>query len=225
MQTQLENIQQQVITLQENTDLITQDIVRIMPMIISLLSANEKNLKEFQQMRTKDQELLQQIKTFIKQENDTLTKIVEDYGSMQNLAIQVSDATEREFNTLLDKEKEIVAKIAEIPEKVNVRHHYGIDLKSTPIIIIMIFFSVIITFGIGMLFEMNKQLKDKKSYEIRYRMMELDLPHLTAQIDSIYAVDPDKFESLVIKREEEQKLKFKIQQKQEEISNLRNRSH
>ena len=31
MNTELENIQQQVSALQENTDLITQDIVRIMP--------------------------------------------------------------------------------------------------------------------------------------------------------------------------------------------------
>ena len=37
MNTELENIQQQVSALQENTDLITQDIVRIMPTIVSLL--------------------------------------------------------------------------------------------------------------------------------------------------------------------------------------------
>ena len=43
MNTELENIQQQVSALQENTDLITQDIVRIMPTIVSLLSENEKN--------------------------------------------------------------------------------------------------------------------------------------------------------------------------------------
>ena len=42
MNTELENIQQQVSALQENTDLITQDIVRIMPTIVSLLSENEK---------------------------------------------------------------------------------------------------------------------------------------------------------------------------------------
>lgn len=51
MNTELENIQQQVSALQENTDLITQDIVRIMPTIVSLLSENEKKMQEFHEMR------------------------------------------------------------------------------------------------------------------------------------------------------------------------------
>ncbi|WKK60362.1 hypothetical protein [Sphingobacterium sp. BN32] len=225
MHTQLENLQQQVKNLEENADLITQDIVRIMPTMISLLSENEKNLKEFQQMRSKDQELLHQIKTFIRKENDLLTKIVGDYDSLQNLAVQIVDATERELNILIDKEKEIVAKLAEVPERINVRHRYGIDLKSTPIIIIMIFFSVMISLGIGMLHEKDKQLSDRKSYELRYRMMELDLPNITAHIDSVFSVNPDKFQNLVIKREEEQKLKFQIQLKQEEINTLNSLSH
>ena len=46
MNTELENIQQQVSALQENTDLITQDIVRIMPTIVSLLSENEKKMQK-----------------------------------------------------------------------------------------------------------------------------------------------------------------------------------
>lgn len=53
MNTELENIQQQVSALQENTDLITQDIVRIMPTIVSLLSENEKKMQEFHEMRAR----------------------------------------------------------------------------------------------------------------------------------------------------------------------------
>lgn len=53
MNTELENIQQQVSALQENTDLITQDIVRIMPTIVSLLSENEKKMQEFHEMQSK----------------------------------------------------------------------------------------------------------------------------------------------------------------------------
>lgn len=63
MNTELENIQQQVSALQENTDLITQDIVRIMPTIVSLLSENEKKMQEFLKC-DKGHELLQQIKQF-----------------------------------------------------------------------------------------------------------------------------------------------------------------
>ncbi|WP_257214018.1 hypothetical protein [Sphingobacterium sp. 1.A.5] len=203
MRTELENLQQQVNTLEENTELITQDIVRIMPTILSLLSENEKNMKEFHDTRVKDQELLRQIQIFMKSENDVLSKIVKDYDSLQNLAIQIADATGQEVNRLVDKEKEIASKFAEIPDQVNIKHHYGIDLKSMPVIIIMILLSTFTSLGLGVLFEKNKQLNNRKSYEMRYRMMELELPNVTSHIDSTYSLDPDKFHSLVIKREEE----------------------
>ena len=223
MRTELENLQQQVNTLEENTDLITQDIVRIMPTIVSLLSENEKNMKEFHEIRTKDQEVLRQIQTFMKRENDVLSKIVKDYGSLQNLAVQIADATEQELGRLVDKEKEIVSKLTEIPDQVNVKHHYGIDLKSTPVIIVMILLSIITSLGLGTLHEKNRHLDNRKSYEMRYRMMELELPNVTSHIDSTYFLDPNKFNDLVIKREEALKLKFAIEGKQKEIIELENR--
>ncbi len=222
MRTELENLQQQVNTLQENTDLITQDIVRIMPTIVSLLSGNEKNMKDLHEIRAKDQELLHQIQTFMKSENDVLSRIVKDYGSLQNLAVQIVDATGQEVNRLVDKEKEIVSKLAEIPDQVNVRHHYGIDLKSTPVIIVMILLSIFTSLGLGTLYEKNKQLDNRKSYEMRYRMMELELPNVTSHIDSNYSLDPDKFHDLVIKREEENRMLYSIERKRQEIKKLKN---
>lgn len=55
-------------------------IARIMPTIVSLLSAHESAMQEFHDMRAKDQEHLNQIKAFIKQEHDILSKIIKDYG-------------------------------------------------------------------------------------------------------------------------------------------------
>ena len=220
MNTELENIQQQVSALQENTDLITQDIVRIMPTIVSLLSENEKKMQEFHEMRPKDQELLQQIKQFIKRENDVLSKIINDYGTLQDVANEISTITRQELAVLTIKEKDIVSKIAEIPDQVIVKHHYGIDLKSTPLIIVMIALSTIISLGLGVLYEKNKQLDDRKSYEMRYRMIELELPHVTSHIDSTHSLNPKKFHNLVIKREEENKLLNSIDQKRQEIKNL-----
>lgn len=190
MRTELENLQQQVNTLEENTYLITQDIVRIMPTIVPLLSDNEKNMKDFHEIRVQDQELLRQIQIFMKNENEILSKIVKDYGSMQNLAIQIADVTGQELNRLVDKEKEIASKLAEIPDQVNIKHHYGIDLKYTPLIIIMIVLSIIISFGLGTLYEKNRQVNDRKSYEMRYRMMELELPNITLNVDSAYSTNP-----------------------------------
>lgn len=193
-----------------------------MPTVVSLLSDNEKNMKDLHEIRTKDQELLRQIQIFMKSENKILSKIVNDYGSLQNLAIQIADVTGQNLNKLVDKEKEIVLKLAEIPNRVNVKHHYGIDLKSTLVIIVMIVLSVIISLGIGTLCEKSRQLDDRKSYEMRYRMMELELPNITSHIDSTYTLDPNKFHDLVIKREEENKLLNSIDRKRREIKNLNN---
>jgi len=222
MRTELENLQQQVNTLEENADLITQDIVRVMPTIVSLLSENEKNMKEFHDTRAKDQEVLRQIQTFIRQEHEILSKIIKDYGSLQHVANTISETANQQFSALAEKEKEIVTKLSQIPDSVNIRYIYGIDLKSTPVIIIMILFSVVISLGLGVLLEKDRQISDKKSYETRYRMVGLELPEVTSSIDSSYSVDPNKFHNLVIKREEEQKLKFNIKRKQKEIEDLKN---
>jgi len=222
MHTELENLQQQVNTLEENTELITQDIVRIMPTIVSLLSENDKKMKEFQEIRTQDQEVLSQIKGYIKRENDILTKIINDYGSLQDVANEIATTARQEFVVLSDKEKEIVTKISEIPEKVNIKYQYGIDLKSTPVVIVMVLLSVIISLGFGALYEKNRQIDNRKSYEMRYRMMVLELPKATSHIDSSYSLNPDKFHDLVIKKEEQQRLKWSIKEKQREIRELQN---
>ena len=97
MNTELENIQQQVSALQENTDLITQDIVRIMPTIVSLLSENEKKMQEFHEMRAKDQELLQQIKQFIKRENDVLSMVHALFDPTEEEKVE-ADAKDKGFS-------------------------------------------------------------------------------------------------------------------------------
>lgn len=222
MHTELENLQQQVNTLEENTELITQDIVRIMPTIVSLLSENEKKMKEFHEIRLHDQEVLTQIKGYIKRENEILTKIINDYGSLQDVANEIATTARQELVVLSDKKKEIVTKISEIPEKVNIKYHYGIDLKSTPVVIVMVLLSVIISLGLGVLYEKNSQIDNRKSYEMRYRMMELELPNVTSHIDSSYNLNPDKFHDLVIKKEEQQRLKWSIKEKQREIHELQN---
>jgi len=222
MHTELQNIKQQVDALQENIDLITQDIVRIMPTIVSLLSENEKKMKDFHEIRTQDQEVLSQIKGYIKRENDILSKIINDYGSLQNVANEIATTTRQELVVLADKEKEIVSKISEIPEQVIVKHQYGIDLKSTPVLVVMILFSVVISLGLGALYEKNRQIDNRKSYEMRYRMMELKLPNVTSHIDSSYSLNPNKFHDLVIKKEEENKLLHSIDRKRREIKNLNN---
>lgn len=179
-------------------------------------------MKEFHDTRAKDQEVLRQIQTFIRQEHEILSKIIKDYGSLQHVANTISETANQQFSAFAEKEKEIVTKLSQIPDSVNIRYIYGIDLKSTPVIIIMILFSVVISLGLGVLLEKDRQISDKKSYETRYRMVGLELPEVTSSIDSSYSVDPNKFHNLVIKREEEQKLKFNIKRKQKEIEDLKN---
>ncbi|VTP92150.1 hypothetical protein [Sphingobacterium daejeonense] len=181
----------------------------------------KKRCRNFTILRAKDQEHLTQIKAFIKQEHNILSKIIKDYGSLEDVANRSSEATRKHLSILTEKENEIVAKLSKIPDSVNIKHVYGVDLKSTPVIIIMILFSVIISLGLGMLLEKDRQIGDKTSYELRYRMMTLEKPDITAHIDSAYSLNSDKFHDLVIKREEENKLLYSIDRRREEIKKLK----
>ena len=145
--------------------------------------------------------------------------------TIYNVANTISETANQQFSALADREKEIVSKISKIPDSVNIRHIYGIDLKSTPVVIIMILFSVVISLGLGMLSEKNRQIDNKTSYEMRYRMVGLELPEVTSSVDSSYSVDPDKFHGLVIKREEENKLLYSIERKRQEIKKLNTHKH
>jgi|SRR5690606_25894252 len=156
-------------------------------------------------MRAKDQEHLTQIKAFIKQEHDILSKIIKDYGSLEDVANRSSETTRKHLSILTEKENVIVAKVSQIPDSVKIRHLYGVDLKSTPVVIIMILFSVIISLGLGMLLEKDRQIGDKTSYELRYRMMTLEMPELIQEIDSIYNSNPEKLK-IWVKQEEERLL-------------------
>src|SRR5690606_36145923 len=115
-------------------------------------------MQEFHEMRAKDHELLQQIKQFIKRENDVLSKIINDYGTLQDVDNEISTITRLELTLLTIKEKDIVSMIPEIPDQVIVKHHYSIALTSTPLIIVMITLSTIISLGLGVLYEKNKLL-------------------------------------------------------------------
>lgn len=70
----------------------------------------------------------------------------------------------------------------------------------------MITLSIHLSLGLGILYEKNRLLEGEKSYEIRYRIIGLELPKFISLIDSTYTLDPNKFHDLVIKREEENKL-------------------
>jgi len=89
----------------------------------------------------------------------------------------------------------------------------------------MILLSIFTSLGLGTLYEKNRQLDNRKSYEMRYRMMGLELPNVTSHIDSTYSLDPNKFNDLVIKREEENKLLYNIKRKRQEIKKLNTHKH
>jgi len=51
-------------------------------------------------------------------------------------------------------------------------------------------------------------------------MMELNLPKIAVQIDSVHSVNPDNFHVLVINREEENKFLNSIDRKRQKIKKL-----
>jgi len=52
----------------------------------------------------------------------------------------------------------------------------------------MILFLVVISLGLGLLLEKDRQIGDETSCKMRYRMISLDLPNVTSHIDSTYSV-------------------------------------
>lgn len=220
MQTELENLKQKVDSLEENTDLITRDVAKVMPEIVSFLSANEQALKELYKKREEDVENNKGILKYIRKENDILDKIINNYGTLESVANAFTQKTNEQLSSLQHREQEIVAKISEIPKKVIVDHKHGLDLKSFPAIIIIVLLSLISSFEIGIIFQKSQDMEAYKSYKLRYRMLNLDFPRITSMIDSIFAADPDRFKNILEKREEEQRLEISIQQKQKEIKEL-----
>lgn len=92
--------------------------------------------------------------------------------------------------------------------------------KTRSVILIVINFLLLLSWlNYGL--EKDRQIGDKTSYELRYRMMTLEMPDITAHIDSAYSLNSDKFHDLVIKREEENKLLYSIDRRREEIKKLK----
>lgn len=50
-------------------------------------------MKDFHEIQIQDQEILSQIKGYIKRENEILSKIINDYGSLQDIVNEITITT------------------------------------------------------------------------------------------------------------------------------------
>ena len=133
--------------------------------------------------------------------------------SIENIINESIDKLEVKRNSLIDS-------VSSIPERTLVITKHTLDYKSLSIICIFSFLFCGILFCFGQIWILNKNLEQSNSFEVKYRMLSLEYPLVANNLDSIYRRNPEKVEETVIKKEEEQRLRWSIKEKQREIREL-----
>src|SRR5690606_812072 len=216
----MEKIKKKLLQIETSVDALVRDLVKIAPMIHEsnqdTVKLNENLVKGLNRL----QELILERE---KQLNKFLTAVtpyfltIEQY---QNIGASIDTIANTAVDRLNSSKSSLLQSIDSIPKETHVVQKHTLDYKSIPIILIFSFMVTIISFGLGQFWEQRKQLAEKRSYEIRYRLMALEMPEFVYGVDSVFRRDSERFEKLVIKREEEQRLLNSIERKRSEIQNL-----
>lgn len=216
----MEQIKEKLLQIETSVDALVRDIVKVAPMIhesnqdtVKLNENLVKGLNRLQELVLKREKQLDEF--LIALSPYFLT--IEQYRNVgQNVEQIVETAVERLNST----RSTLMQSMGSIPKETHVVQKHTLDYKSLPIILLFSFMATTISFGLGQFWEQRKQLAEKRSYEMRYRMMALEMPKFVHGVDSVFHRDSERFEKLVIKREEEQRLLNSIERKRSEIQNL-----
>ncbi len=142
---------------------------------------------------------------------------IEQYQKVGTNIEQIVDIAISKLNST---QSSLLQSVGGIPKETLVVKKHTLDYKSLPIVLILSLMATTISFGLGQFWEQRKQLAEKRSYEIRYRLMALEMPEFVYGVDSVFRRDAERFEKIVVKREEERRLLNSIERKRSEIKNL-----
>jgi hypothetical protein len=213
----LENLKQQLDELQLNTDLLTRDIARMLPTIISFLDENEKLLQGFHEVREKDLETKTKLIDYIKDCNTAVDNYVRDYGNLQGLTDNIIDITQKDYLELDKKLKNFTSLVERIPAQTEVRHKHSIDFKSTKVIFTLVLLLLFSFASLGVAIGLYRNHESLKAHNVKFRMFRQEYPEIGRRIDSIYHADPDRALFILEKLEEEQRLIRSAKEKRREI--------
>lgn len=216
-----ENLKQQVDELQLNTDLLTSDIARMLPTIISFLDENEKLLQGFHAVREKDLETKVKLIDYIKDCNTAVDNYVRDYGNLQALTDNIVNITQEDYLELDKKLIGFKGLVGRIPKETEVKHKHSIDFKSIKGVFALVFLLVFSFASLGLAIGLHQHQKSLKADSIKFRMFRQEFPEIDQRIDSIYHADPDKAIFILEKLEEERWLIQSAKQKRMEIESTK----
>ncbi|GAA4514161.1 hypothetical protein [Sphingobacterium thermophilum] len=218
---EFENLKQQVDELQLNSDLLSSDISRMLPTIISFLEENEKLLQGFHEVREKDLETKSKLIGYINDCHTAIDNYVRDYGNLQALTDNIIDITQKDYLELDRKLTEFKGLVERIPKETEVKHKHSIDFKSIRVVFALIFLLIFSFVSLGVAIGLHQHQKALKADSIKFRMFRQEFPEIGQRIDSIYHADPDRALFILEKLEEEQRLIRSAKQKRREIESAK----
>lgn len=213
-------LEQTILNVENTIDALQRELISIVPAINGSLDKNEVFKTE---VATEVQRLIQVIDAREKSFYDFVEHLEPYFMTIkayQELTPTIRNAIDEGVTKIGQAEKSLLKSVDLIPKETLVKTKHGIDYKSLSVVTVLTILTCIALFSLGQVWLMKNQLDESKSYEMRYRMIGLELPQVANSVDSLYSRDSEKFNAKVIKREEEQRLKWSIQQKQKEINEL-----
>lgn len=216
----MEQIKEKLLQIETSVDALVRDLVKIAPIIHEsnqdTVKLNENLVKGLNRLQELALEREKQLDKFL----TALSPYFLTIEQYQNVGSSIDTIANTAVDRLNSSKSSLLQSIDSIPKETQVVQKHTLDYKSIPIILIFSFLTTVIVFGLGQFWEQRKQLAEKRSYEIRYRLMALEMPEFVHGVDSVFRRDSERFEKLVIKREEEQRLIHSINNKRDEIKDL-----
>ena len=216
----MEQIKEKLLQIETSVDALVRDLVKIAPIIHEsnqdTVKLNENLVKGLNRLQELALEREKQLDKFL----TALSPYFLTIEQYQNVGSSIDTIANTAVDRLNLSKSSLLQSIDSIPRETQVVQKHTLDYKSIPIILIFSFLTTVIVFGLGQFWEQRKQLAEKRSYEIRYRLMALEMPEFVHGVDSVFRRDSERFEKLVIKREEEQRLIHSINNKRDEIKDL-----
>lgn len=216
----MEQIQQKILEIEVLMDAINKELLNLSPDI----TANNEETARLNKNLVENLNMLKDL--IINRERnlnsflDALAPYFLTINQYKGIAPSIENIVAQAIEKLEIKRSSLIESISTIPEKTLVVTKHTLDYKSLSIIGFLTFLFCGILFCLGQLWQLNKSLKHYKSFEVKYRMLNLEYPSLANTLDSIYRRNPEKVEETVIKKEEEQRLRWNIKEKQLEIKEL-----
>lgn len=216
----MEQIHQKLIEIEVLMDAINKELLNLSPDITA------KN-QESAQLNKNLIENLNTLKDLIVSREQNLNNFLQaldpyflTIDQYKGIAPSIESIINESIEKLDIKRNSLMKSVSSIPEKTLVVTKHTLDYKSLSIVCILSFLLCGILFCFGQIWILNGNLEQSKSYEVKYRMLNLEFPLVANSLDSLYRRNPEKVEETVIKKEEEQRLRWSIKEKQREIREL-----